>query len=59
LKCGVGKALFDFSIEHSIKSQVKSIRLDVNEGNIPSLGYMKNVVSNILIQLTWDLETTG
>jgi len=37
LKCGVGKALIDFSIEHSIKSHVKSIRLDVYEGNIPAI----------------------
>lgn len=37
LKCGVGKALMDFSIEHSIKLQAKSIRLDVYEGNIPAI----------------------
>jgi ribosomal protein S18 acetylase RimI-like enzyme len=37
LKCGVGKALMDFSIEHSIKSQAKSIRLDVYEDNIPAI----------------------
>ncbi|SNR91677.1 Acetyltransferase (GNAT) family protein [Anaerovirgula multivorans] len=37
LKCGVGKALMDFCIEHSIKSKVKSIRLDVYEGNIPAI----------------------
>lgn len=37
LKCGVGKALMDFSIEHGIKSQVKAIRLDVYEGNIPAI----------------------
>ncbi|MBU3202492.1 GNAT family N-acetyltransferase [Clostridium estertheticum] len=37
LKCGVGKALMDFSIEHSIMSQAKSIRLDVYEGNIPAI----------------------
>ncbi|WP_291579724.1 GNAT family N-acetyltransferase [Clostridium sp. UBA6640] len=37
LKCGVGKALMDFSIEHSIKSQAKSIRLDVYEGNTPAI----------------------
>jgi ribosomal protein S18 acetylase RimI-like enzyme len=37
LKCGVGKELINFSIEHSIKSQVKSIRLDVYEGNIPAI----------------------
>lgn len=37
LKCGVGKALMDFSIEHGIKSQAKSIRLDVYEKNIPAI----------------------
>ncbi len=37
LKCGVGKALMDFSIKHSIKSQAKSIRLDVYEGNMPAI----------------------
>ncbi|WP_102401851.1 GNAT family N-acetyltransferase [Haloimpatiens massiliensis] len=37
LKCGVGKALMNFSIEHGIKSQAKSIRLDVYEGNIPAI----------------------
>ncbi|AOT68923.1 GNAT family N-acetyltransferase [Geosporobacter ferrireducens] len=37
LKCGVGKALMDFSIEHSVKSHAKSIRLDVYEGNIPAI----------------------
>ena len=37
LKCGVGKALMDFSIKYSIKSQAKSIRLDVYEENIPAI----------------------
>lgn len=37
LNCGTGKALMTFSIEHSIKSQVKSIRLDVYEGNLPAI----------------------
>lgn len=37
LRYGVGKALMDFSIEHSVKSQVKSIRLDVYEGNTPAI----------------------
>ena len=37
LKCGVGKALMDFSTEHSIKSLAKSIRLDVYEGNVPAI----------------------
>lgn len=37
MKCGVGKALMEFADEYSIKSQVKSIRLDVYEGNIPAI----------------------
>lgn len=37
LKCGVGKALMEFSIEHGRKSQAKSIRLDVYESNIPAI----------------------
>ncbi|WP_300379992.1 GNAT family N-acetyltransferase, partial [Clostridium sp.] len=37
LKCGVGKALIDFSIKCSIKTDVRSIRLDVYEGNIPAI----------------------
>ncbi|WP_019849597.1 GNAT family N-acetyltransferase [Desulfitobacterium sp. PCE1] len=36
-KCGVGNALIGFSMEHGIESQVKSIRLDVYEGNIPAI----------------------
>ncbi|WP_027633696.1 GNAT family N-acetyltransferase [Clostridium hydrogeniformans] len=36
-KCGVGKALMDFSTDYSIKSKAKSIRLDVYEGNIPAI----------------------
>lgn len=37
LNCGVGKALIDFSIQESIKLNVKSIRLDVYEKNIPAI----------------------
>jgi ribosomal protein S18 acetylase RimI-like enzyme len=37
LKCGVGKALMDFSVKNSIKAQAKSIRLDVYEGNTPAI----------------------
>lgn len=37
LKCGVGKTLMDFSVEHSIKSNMKSIRLDVYQKNIPAI----------------------
>ncbi|MDO0822655.1 GNAT family N-acetyltransferase [Desulfosporosinus nitroreducens] len=36
-KRGIGYALINFSIEHGIESQVKSIRLDVYEGNIPAI----------------------
>ena len=36
-KCGVGKSLMDFSIEHSINLKAKSIRLDVYEGNTPAI----------------------
>lgn len=37
LKCGVGKALMDFSVEYGIKSKAKSIRLDVYEKNMPAI----------------------
>ncbi len=37
LKCGIGKALLNFSIDHSIKYIAKSIRLDVYEGNSPAI----------------------
>lgn len=37
LKCGVGKALIDFSVEESTRSQAKSIRLDVYENNMPAI----------------------
>lgn len=37
LKCGIGKALMNFSFEHGIRSQAKSIRLDVYEGNMPAI----------------------
>lgn len=37
MKCGVGKALMEFAEEYSIKSKVKSIRLDVYEKNIPAI----------------------
>ncbi|ADL50174.1 GNAT family N-acetyltransferase [Clostridium cellulovorans] len=37
LKSGVGNALIDFAINQGIKSQVKAIRLDVYEGNIPAI----------------------
>lgn len=39
MKCGVGKALVDFAGERSIQSQVKAIRLDVYEGNIPAIRF--------------------
>lgn len=37
MKCGVGKALMDFSVEHGIKSNIKLIRLDVYENNLPAI----------------------
>lgn len=37
LKCGVGQALLNFAAELGIKSHVKSIRLDVYEGNMPAI----------------------
>ncbi len=37
MKCGVGEALMDFADKHSVKSKVKSIRLDVFEGNMPAI----------------------
>lgn len=37
MKCGTGKALMDFAHKHSINSKVKSIRLDVYEGNLPAI----------------------
>ncbi|BCN31772.1 GNAT family N-acetyltransferase [Anaeromicropila herbilytica] len=37
MKSGVGTALMNFAEQHSIKSNVKSIRLDVYEGNMPAI----------------------
>ncbi|MDW8800248.1 GNAT family N-acetyltransferase [Clostridium sp. A1-XYC3] len=37
LRCGVGSTIIDFSIESAIKSHIRSIRLDVYEGNIPAI----------------------
>ena len=37
LKCGIGKALLNFADELAVKSQVKSIRLDVYEKNLPAI----------------------
>lgn len=37
LKIGVGRALMDFSFELAQKSDIKSIRLDVYEKNIPAI----------------------
>lgn len=36
-KCGVGNAMMGFSIEQGIKSHMRSIRLDVYEGNLPAI----------------------
>jgi len=37
MKCGVGKALLNFAEDLAVKSNVKSIRLDVYEGNMPAI----------------------
>lgn len=37
LKHGVGRALMDFAIAHSIQKNAKSIRLDVYEENTPAI----------------------
>lgn len=37
MKYGIGRALMDFADKQSIKSKVKSIRLDVYEGNMPAI----------------------
>lgn len=37
MKCNIGKSLIDFTHKYSIESKVKSIRLDVYEGNIPAI----------------------
>jgi len=37
MKLGIGKALMDFANEYSIQSNIKSIRLDVYEKNVPAI----------------------
>jgi len=37
MKCNIGKKLIDFAGKYSIESKVKSIRLDVYEGNVPAI----------------------
>ena len=37
LQMGVGHALMDFSLELALKSEMKSIRLDVYEKNLPAI----------------------
>lgn len=37
MKCGVGKAMIDFSFEYAKKIDAKSIRLDVYEENTPAI----------------------
>jgi len=41
MKLGIGKALMDFAVEYSIQSNIKSIRLDVYENNIPAINLYK------------------
>lgn len=59
LKCGIGKALMDFSIEHSIKSKAKSIRLDVYEGNIPAIRLYEKCGFKYIDTVDLGLETYG
>jgi len=37
MKLGIGKALMDFANEYSIQSNIKAIRLDVYEKNVPAI----------------------
>lgn len=37
LKCGVGKKILDFAINYGQKQDIKAIRLDVFEKNIPAI----------------------
>ncbi len=37
LKCGIGKKLIEFTIELGIQTNIKSIRLDVYDGNTPAI----------------------
>ena len=41
MKLGIGKALIDFAVEYSLQSNIKSIRLDVYENNIPAINLYK------------------
>ena len=41
MKLGIGKALMDFAVEYSLQSNIKSIRLDVYENNIPAINLYK------------------
>lgn len=41
LKCGVGKAIMDFAINHCIDQKAKAIRLDVYEKNVPAISLYK------------------
>lgn len=37
INCGIGKILMDFAVDYGIKSNIKSIRLDVYEKNLPAI----------------------
>jgi ribosomal protein S18 acetylase RimI-like enzyme len=37
LKNGIGMALMDFTVQHSIEERAKAIRLDVYEKNVPAI----------------------
>jgi len=41
MKSGIGEKLIDFAVEYSIQSNIKSIRLDVYENNIPAINLYK------------------
>lgn len=43
LRCGVGKALMEFSFKYSISLKAKSIRLDVYEGNMPAIKFYEKL----------------
>lgn len=58
-KCGVGRALMDFSIQHSIKSKIKSIRLDVYEKNIPAIKLYEKCGFNYVDKVDLGLSFRG
>lgn len=59
LQCGIGKTLIEFSIEHSIQSQAKAIRLDVYEGNKPAIGLYEKCGFQYVDTVDLGLESYG